>query len=446
MAKVVIIGGGICGLSAAYELSRQGKHEVTLLESSERLGGKIVTNRVGELLIEVGPDSVFTTKPAAVELMEELGLEPAFIEPRESGFSILTGGKLHAVPRAVASLIPNASSALETIGFLTAAARKRILSESEVPKGAGGDESIASFFRRRFGTHFSKSIAEPLLAGIHAGNAERLSMKALYPNYIGLEQKNGSLSGAAQPTPTKHQTRKPGFLSLRGGTAQLVDTLVETLERVQIRKNFAASLIQKTGGGYVIRGPEDVEADAILICIPAYAAAGLLREISSEAAEGLKQIRHASTAVVTFAFSVDEFPHNLHGNGFLVPADEPCDITGCTYSSRKWSARAPEGTLLLRAFIGQDGGLNIDPLSDETLIVRALTAIQTVHKTTVQPTATHLSRWTQSMPQYDLGHLDRMDEIDHHLSQETIHLAGTSYRGTGIPDCIRQGRQSFGFL
>src|SRR5579862_5666624 len=243
MKRVVVIGGGITGLSAAYYLQKSGKAEVTLLDGSKRLGGKIVTERTGGLLLEFGPDSVFTAKPSAVELATELGMADEFIEPLQHDFSILVNGKLFHVPRSLASLMPGASSALEKAEFLGASARRRILRESETPKGDGSDESIASFFRRRFGKKFSSLLAEPLLAGIHGGDPEKLSMKALYPMYLGLEQKKGSLTGSQgagggdQGTaPSGH--RRAGFLSFRGGMESLVDKLVGRLGGVTLMRGI----------------------------------------------------------------------------------------------------------------------------------------------------------------------------------------------------------------
>jgi oxygen-dependent protoporphyrinogen oxidase len=450
MAHIVIIGGGIAGLSAAYDLHRDGRHRVTVLERSSRLGGKVITHYLDGLTIEGGPDSVFTTKPWAVDLMVELGLESELDEPIGSGFSVLVGGKLHSVPRALASLMPTASSALESIGFLGAAARRRILSENNIAKGTGSDETIASFFRRRFGSRFSKTLAEPLLAGIHAGSAEILSMKALYPSYIGLEQKHGSLSAVAQayshaptPTPAAAAHRKPGFLTLHGGLQRLIDALVSDLDGVDLHTGYVAERIEKTSGGKLrILGDQPFEADAVIVSIPAYAAAQLLQGIIPEAYEDLMQIRHASTAVATLAYRSGAFKSELHGNGFLVPADEPADITGCTFSSLKWRNRAPDGCLLIRAFMGQDGGMNVDDFSDDQLLEKAHVTFTKLLKGSGAPIFTRIDRWTNAMPQYDLGHCDRMDRVERALGDLPILMAGSSFRGTGIPDCIRQGRQA----
>ncbi len=447
MAKIGIIGGGIAGLSAAYDLSRDGTHQVTLFESSGRLGGKILTHSIDGMIVEGGPDSIFTSKPWAVQLMTELGLESDFEEPIGGGFSVMTNGKLHAVPRALAGLIPTASTALESVGFLSAAARKRITSEHTVKKGSGEDESVASFFRRRFGKHFSKTLAEPLLAGIHAGDAEKLSMKALYPTYIGLEQKHGSLSGAVSnpsATPTGHAPKKAGFLTLRGGLAELVTALVQKLDSVDIRLSCSPKVLLQTETGIKIQisDSDSIEVDAVILAVPAYASAKLLSSIRQDASMLLSSIRHASTAVATVAFRASAFHRPLSGNGFLVPADEDSDVTGCTYSSLKWAGRAPQETILIRAFMGRDGGLNIDTLSDDELLTRAESSLRRLLDAHEAPIMSRVDRWSNAMPQYELGHLELMDKIESQLEGLPIQLAGTSYRGTGVPDCIRQGREA----
>ena len=447
MARIIIIGGGIAGLSAAYDACQDGKHQVTLIESSDRLGGKIITRYENDLVVEGGPDSVFTTKPWAVDLMVELGLESELEEPIGAGFSVLVGGKLHVVPRALASLMPSASTALESIGFLGATARKRILSEKVVEKGSGEDETIASFFRRRFGNRFSKTLAEPLLAGIHAGSADKLSMKALYPSYIGLEQKHGSLSAVSSAAPaigapsTSH--RKPGFITLDGGLQRLVDVLVERLKSVDIRLNTLVEQIERNeDGSFRVNANEVLECDALIFAIPGYAAAPILSGIAPGAFEPLMGIRHGSTAVASFCYASSSFKNELHGNGFLVPADEPSSITGCTFSSLKWKHRAPDGSVLLRAFMGQDGGLNVDDYSDDQLLKMAVADFGKHLKVKAEPYYTRVDRWTKAMPQYEVGHTDRMDVIENAVGEMPILFAGCSYRGTGIPDCIRQGREA----
>jgi oxygen-dependent protoporphyrinogen oxidase len=225
---------------------------------------------------------------------------------------------------------------------------------------------------------------------------------------------------------------------------ELVDVLVTRLDRVDIQLNTSPVSVIKTESGVkvVTAAGTGLDVDAVILAVPAYASSKLLEAISTEASVLLGSIRHASTAVATLAFSASAFSKPLNGNGFLVPADENSDVTGCTYSSLKWQGRAPNGTILIRAFMGRDGGLDIDALSDDQLLDRAEGCLRRLIDAKEAPVMRKVDRWSHAMPQYELGHLDRIDEIERLLVGLPIQLAGTSYRGTGVPDCIRQGREA----
>jgi len=441
---IVIIGGGISGLSAAYTLQQETRSRIVLLEA-DRLGGKIQTTTEGDLLIEHGPDSVFTAKPAAMELIRELDLESEIIEPQQSEFAVFVGGRLHPVPRAMVSLMSIGSGALERVGFLSAASKRRVLREREVAPGHSADESIASFFRRRFGSRFSKSLPEPMLAGIHAGDPQKLSMAALYPAYLGLEQRAGSLSAPTAPAePGKYGGKRPGFISLRSGIQTLSDRLVERLERTEVRLGTQVHGLRRSGGRFQVLTNEGLlEADGLILAVPPYVAAELLRELSPEAAAVIRQVRHVSTAVATFAFPAQAFPDGLRGNGFLVATGEPCAIGGCTWTSNKWAGRAPDGRVLMRAFLGRDGGgPDVENTSDHELLALAERELNRILHPVLSPTFRHLHVWKNAMPQAEVGHLELMDRVQALVQELPLRLAGAGYRGSGIPDCIRQGREA----
>lgn len=442
---MIIVGGGIAGLSAAYDLKRAG-HEVTLIEAALRFGGKIGTVIEDGCLIEQGPDSIFCTKPWALDLINELGLGDDLIEPQTSEFSILSKGRLHGVPRALATMMPTAATALEKVGFLSAAAKKRFMREKEVAKGESADESIASFFRRRFGRHFSEMVAEPMLAGIHAGDPEKLSMNALYPGYMGMEREHGSLGEAMtnMKRPASDPGRKVGFVSLRRGMESLTRRLVEELNGAKLMPGTKVTGLSSSAKGVsvMLESGETLLADHLILAVPAFIAARLLATVAPNAASKLGGIQFVSTAVATLAYSRAAFPHGLHGNGFLVPFNEPCEITGCTWSSNKWAERAPEDALLMRCFMGRVGGLAVDDRSDAELIAKAVEEVSKILQPMRGPIYQRLDRWPSAMAQYELGHLELLADAEVGLNGLPVQLIGSSYRGNSISDCVRQGRDA----
>lgn len=444
--KIAIIGAGISGLTAAYDLEKAASNEIVLIEQSATVGGKIQTAQVGDYLVEQGPDSIFATKPWAVDIICELGMEADLMEPLCSEFSILTKGKLHTVPRALASLIPSASGALEKAGFLSAAAKRRALKEADVEAGGGHDESISSFFGRRFGRSFSNLVAEPLLAGTHAGDPTKLSMAALYPTYVGMEQSHGSISKAAAERAShaapSHAPRRAGFLTLKGGMASLPMKVAGALTSTKLLTSTSVESVTLAGSRVLIESSGGrFEVDHVIIATPAYVTAGLLKDACPEAAALLSDIRFVSTAIASLAYPRDAFPKPLHGNGFLVPYTEHSAITGCTWSSNKWAERAPDDMLLIRAFMGRDGGLSVDEHSDDELVAKASDALGSILSPSVGPAFTRLDRWTRGMAQYEIGHLARIAAIDKAVAGLPVSLVGSSYRGNSISDCVRQGRE-----
>jgi oxygen-dependent protoporphyrinogen oxidase len=446
--RVAIVGGGITGLSAAYDLQKADGVEVTLLEQGPVIGGKIQTACEQDFLIEQGPDSIFSSKPWAIDLMRELRMEEDLMEPLAHSFSILTKGKLHPVPRALASLVPSAAGALEKVAFLSSSAKRRALREAEIESGSAEDESIASFFTRRFGKTFSHLVAEPLLAGTHAGDARRLSMAALYPAYLGMERSHGSIAQAVSSrAPANGSAKRPGFLTLKDGMASFPRRLAAALTQVDVRLGAPVLAVSRSGPALVVGTPTgDLEVDHLLVTTPAYAAAPLLAEVAPEASGQLGRIRYVSTAIATLAYPRDAFKETPSGNGFLVPFGEDCPISGCTWSSNKWAGRAPDDVLLVRAFMGRDGGLDIDFSSDEDLLRMATETLARLISPIAAPTFTRLDRWPKAMAQYEIGHLGLIAALDAALADLPISLAGSSYRGNSIPDCVRQGREAAGSI
>lgn len=356
--------------------------------------------------MEGGPDCFFTRKPGVMEMVDELGLRSELIEPQAKEFMMLVGDRLHRVPAGLVSLNAVRPEALAQASFLSEGGKARALAEPSVPPGGGDDESIRSFFERRFGKEFSRLVAEPLLAGTHSGDPGRLSMRALYPTYLEWERKRGTPS-PSETTPQREGIPSATFLSFRGGMRTLGDALADALTRTRVHlRSFLAEL---------------PAADRVLLAIPSNRAARLLPGV------GLGLIQHGSTCIATYAFRREDVGHPLEGTGFLVPPTESLPVTGATWSSAKWDGRAPEDTVLMRVFMREPG----HPREALTPLLGLKAA----------PFFSRLNRWADAQPQYEVGHLDLVDRIESALPPN-VWLAGTSYRGVGIPDCLRQGREA----
>lgn len=411
--RVAIVGGGITGLAAAYELEKHQDVEIDLYEATAHLGGKLQTSVIGDLTVELGPDCFFTRKPGVRELISELGLEGEVIEPRQKEFSLLLDGKLHRVPGGLVTLTYSKPDAIHEAAFLSEEAKARVLAEIDQAPGTAEDESIRSFFTRRFGVEFSRLVAEPMLAGTHGGDPDRLSMRALFPGYFDLERRHGSLA-AGMPTPSGVPSA-PSFLSFRGGMQTLVEALAGALHRTRIHLNG--------------RGHRLDAADHTLLAIPANTASLLL---GGGVGRFLRQIPHGSSTIVTIAFRRDQIRHELQGTGFLVPPAPSSPVTGATWSSEKWEGRAPDDQVLMRVFLRGE-------VADATNV--ALEAVVPLLDIKGPARFTQVARWLHAQPQYEVGHLDRVAAIEAALPAN-ISVAGTSYRGVGVPDCLRQGREA----
>ncbi|MEZ0324514.1 MAG: protoporphyrinogen oxidase [Fimbriimonas sp.] len=414
--KVTIVGGGITGLAAAYRLERITDAEIELHESSDRLGGKLQTRWKNGFLIEEGPDCFFARKPGMMQSIRELGLESETIEPLQKEFFMLVDGKLHRVPGGLVTFTYSSPDAIEKASFLSEEAKERALAEADHPVGNDEDESLRSFFSRRFGPEFSRLVAEPLLAGTHAGDPEKLSMGALYPGYLNLERKHGSLSAGMNQA---HDAKGASFLSFRGGMETLVTALTGRLTRTRVHLN---SRVQGIGD------------EPTLLAIPANHAAPLLAD---ESRHFLEQIGHNTSAIVTLAFNRIDIGHALDGTGFLVPPSADLSITGATWSSRKWAGRAPDDQVLIRVFMGGDRS-RLESAPDDQLVREAMDGISGVMGIQGEPHLAEVSRWVKALPQYNVGHLELVGRIEASLPRH-IHVAGTSYRGVGVPDSLRQG-------
>src|SRR5262245_60812287 len=437
---VAIVGGGIAGLAAAYELRKRGV-SVQVLEAGARPGGVISTERVDGWVIDSGPDSMLVQKPAAVALCRELGLGDRLIStltPRTA--YVLRDGRLHPLAEGSFLGFPLRFGALARSSLFTIGGKLRLASELLIPGNRSDeDESIGAFVRRRFGEEAVDYLAEPLLAGIHAGDVEQLSMRALFPRLLEAERQSGSVLRSFRAL---HVTPSPqgAFVSLPGGTGDLIDALVATMPgvvRTQTRVSElrrAESLILETSTGRT-------EARAVILAVPAYVAGSLLRGFNTTLAAHCDSVPYASTATVAFGYRREQVAHAMQGTGFVVPRVERSPLLAGTWVTSKWPGRAPEGHVLLRGFLG--GGRDPHRLEadDGELIETARRSLGSLLGISGEPLFSRLFRWTRQSPQYEVGHLQRMASIEQRLTAlPGLFITGSGFKAIGIPDCISDAR------
>jgi oxygen-dependent protoporphyrinogen oxidase len=440
--RVVVVGGGIAGLAAARRLESTARDvDVVLVESDDVLGGKIRTERVDGFVIEAAPDSFLSRKERGVGLCEELGLGDQLIgrKPENHRSFVRRGRDLHQLPEGLTGMIPTNLDALERSALLTDEGKARFVAEVAVPAASNeDDESVASFVTRRFGREAYDGLVEPLMTGIYGGDGELLSLRATFPQLRALELEHGSLLRSL-PTQSVAVDRPP-FVSLGGGMDTLVTALVARLGRTRLLLGRPVARVSACVGGYDVEleGAETIRADGVVVATPAFVTAALLEELDADLAAAHAEVPYASSVVVTLAFSAGDVT-GLAGYGYVIPRAESLDTLACTWTSQKWDGRAPDGALLVRIYAGRFGGRDLTLDSDDDLVALALEELALVG-VTADPALIRVQRWPLGMPQYVLGHLERLERIDGALAEHPgLAVAGAAYRGVGIPDCIRSG-------
>jgi oxygen-dependent protoporphyrinogen oxidase len=470
--RVAVVGGGISGLAAAYELTRHARSqnsalEVLLVEASTRLGGTIRTSTRDGFLLEGGPDAFISEKPEALELTKQLGLESRLLETNAEHRRsfIVRGGRLRPVPEGFHLLAPSRFRPFLTTDIFSWAGKARMALDLFLPRRAGAavndgddDESLAQFVRRRFGREALERMAQPMVGGIYTADPEQLSLRATMPRFLDMERADRSVILAMWRARRRAATHTRGtsgaryslFLSFDSGMQTLTDALAAALPPATVRLNTKIEAIDfdretrrwnlRAGANETTSGGETIAADALCLALPAYASARLLGGVDPELAAELSAIPYASTATVNLAFRRADIPHALDGFGFVVPFVEHRRTLACTFSSVKFAGRAPAGHALLRAFVGGALQPEMYALDEDRMIdavredLRALCGIERA------PLFAHVEKWPRSMAQYHLGHLARVARIRRRLQDfPTLQLAGNAYGGAGIPDCIRSG-------
>ncbi len=440
---VIIVGGGIAGLATAYELHQRGVR-FRLLERASRPGGVILTEQTQDFTFDAGPDALLIQKPAAITLCRELGLGDRLFptsEPRAA--FILRGKTLHPLPESSVLGIPRNVSALATTRLFSMAGKARMAAELFIrPRTDGaGDESIASFIGRRFGAEAVTYLAEPLLAGIHAGDVNRLSMRALFPRFLEAERKHGSVLRAFR------QIRQPkssngAFMSLPGGLEEIVDALVRALPADSISLNAGVAAVDRdTEYRVALDSGERLNAWSVVVCTPAFAAAPLVDRLDPDLASLCAQILYASSATIAFGYRREDVAHPLRGSGFVVPRVEKTTIMAGSWISSKWRSRAPEGRVLLRAFVGGARDPEVMSRTDGELVFAAQRELGRLLGIRGEPIFSKLHRWDRANAQHNVGHLEIIAAIDRRLAAlPGLFVTGSGFRGVGVPDCVADAR------
>ena len=479
--QIVIIGGGISGLAAAHrliELSKDHKQQIqiTVLEASSRLGGTIQTESRDGFMLERGPDSFISEKPEALALARRLGLDSALIEtnPQHRRSFIVRKGRLRPVPEGFQLLAPSQLWPFVTSDVFSMAGKVRMAADLFLPrKSTNGnidepeDESLASFVRRRLGREALERMAQPMVGGIYTADPEKLSLRATLPRFLEMERDHRSIilgmlrKGRTQAIAERQGTsgaRYSLFLSFDRGMQVLVDGLAGTIAgpqmshddaaQTEIRLNTRAEALvghsstadQEASWRLTTDCGEMLTADAVCLAVPSFAAASLLQVTNAQLADQLRQIKFASSATINFAYRRADIRHPLDGFGFVVPFIEKRSLIACTFSSVKFAGRAPQDHVLLRAFVGGALQPEMFALEETEMLTRVKRDLRDLLGVDKEPVFTEIAKWERSMPQYEVGHLGRVKEIENELQQlPTLALAGNSYRGAGIPDCIRSG-------
>ncbi len=465
--KIAIIGAGISGLAAAYELTLKARRtgtpvDIKIFEKASSPGGKIITKKDDSYLIEGGPDCFIIEKPWALQLVKELGLEDELLNTssRASGTFVFDNHALHRLPEGVMMMVPTKPLPFLASKLISWPGKLRMAGDLLVPKRKdGGDETLASFVRRRLGREALDKLAEPLIGGIHAGNPENMSLLSTFPRFLEMEQDGGSLiigmlkrqkkmveMMKKRPAPTG--PKKTFFISMNDGLGRIVDKLSEVIGRENILLERDISQITPAPkGGWIISetNREISPVDAVIITTEAYSAADLFREEMPRLSDLLAEIPYVSSATVSLAFPRQAIPHPLDAYGFIVPKIANRRIMAVTWSSIKWDHRAPEGMVLLRAFVGGAHRQELVATGDQEMLAMVREELNTIMNISSPPQKSWIYRWPRGMPQYIIGHLERLDAIDKITNDHKgLYLAGAAYRGIGIPDCINQGRQAAG--
>lgn len=448
--RVVVVGAGVAGLAAALRVrERDPGTDVVVFEAAARAGGTVTTERTEGFVIESGADSIITEKPWGVALATRYGFADRLIATNEGERRtyVVHAGRLHPLPEGFLMLAPTALAPLAASPLFTWRGKLRMGLDLVLPRRRGqDDESLASFVRRRLGREALDRVADPLVGGIYTADPERLSLAASMPRFLEVERRYRSVIlglrvGATAAARQGAGARYGLFASHRDGMGGFVEEMAGRLPEGALRLGTPVQALERVGAGWrVVAGGAPVDATAVIVTAPAWAAAPLVAPLDAALARDLAAIDYASSATVTLGFRTADVAGRLHGLGFVVPHAEGRPLIACTYSSRKYAGRAAEGYELLRAYVGGARRPEHVEWTDERLVAAVRGELAALAGVTGEPVLTRVARQRRAMPQYAVGHLGRVDAIERRIEAwPGLQLAGAAYRGVGIPDCIRGG-------
>ena len=439
--NITIVGAGIAGLSAAFELQQSG-FEVMLLEGSERLGGKILTSEIEGFNIDAGPDSFLTRDPEMRELCFSLGVGDELVPPTGKPAKVWVDGEMHNLPKRHFLGVPLDLDELDELSLLTKEGAKRAKLDLTLPDNKPTEgETVGSLIRRRLGDEVMDRLVGPLLGGINAGDADDLCLESGVPQLFDASQRDFSLVRSVQNF-LKDQNRDPAspvFLTHPDGLQTVVKRLEEQIDS-NIRRNERVTSVEISDNSILVKGSQEYQTDAVILCIPAFVAAKLLQDSCPDTSNLLEKIQYASMAFITFAFNKGDVPQ-FNGSGFLIGRDENLLTTACSWTSEKWSHLKNDDTVFLRLSVGRFGDTKALAMGDDALIKNLNGELATLTGINADPIATRVTRWPNSFPQYELGHGDRINVIRQQAALEMpgMFLAGSPYKGIGLSACIRDG-------
>ncbi|MED4284245.1 protoporphyrinogen oxidase [Priestia megaterium] len=453
--KVVIIGGGITGLSAAYYLQKKIKDhqlpiDLQLIEATHRLGGKIQTVKRDGYLFEKGPDSFLARKLAATKLAKEVGIGRELVGNEKGKSYILVKDTPHALPDGAVMGIPTKLSPFITTGLFSPVGKLRAAADFFIPKTKNQDDrSLGVFFRRRFGDEVVENLIEPLLSGIYAGDVDRLSLRSTFPQFLHAEHKYRSLIVGMKKLKEIHPQhgddsefkKNSVFLTLKEGLQSLVDGVEKAIDPDSITKGIKVEKIYKEDTTYELslNSGKVIKADSVIVTSPHAAAQSMLSEY--KIFEPLKHMPSTSVATVVIAFAQEALQDNLDAMNIAVSRNSDYTITACTWLNKKWPHAVPEGKVLLRCLVGRTGDEAVVDQPDDEIFKIVLEDLKKLITISAEPEFYAVTRWKQSMPQYTVGHHDMLDTMNEQLEKELagLYVAGSSYEGLGIPECVEQG-------